>query len=75
MIYDTGVGRLLILAGVILVVIGVLMTYADRLPFKLGRLPGDIAIEGKNGSFYFPIVTCLILSALLSLAGWLFSRR
>jgi len=37
----------------------------------LGRLPGDIRIEGKNGSFYFPLATCLLLSLLLSLAFWM----
>jgi hypothetical protein len=69
------VGRLLIIAGLTLVVVGVIVTYANKLPFKLGRLPGDIAIEGKNGSFYFPIVTCILLSALLTLVSWLFNRR
>jgi hypothetical protein len=42
---------------------------------KLGRLPGDIEIRGKNGVFYFPIVTCLIVSAILSLVMWLIGRR
>ncbi|MEI9812374.1 MAG: DUF2905 domain-containing protein [Acidobacteriota bacterium] len=56
-------GRTLIVAGVLLIVAGVLVTVGDRLPVKLGRLPGDIRIEGKHGSFYFPVVTCLLLSA------------
>jgi hypothetical protein len=38
-------------------------------------LPGDIRIEGKRGAFYFPIVTCLVISAILSLIGWLINRR
>ena len=69
-----GVGRLLIFAGIFLIVVGILVTYADGLPFRLGRLPGDIAIEGKNGSFYFPIVTCLLLSVVLTLLSWVVNR-
>jgi len=69
------VGRLLIYAGIFLVVIGILVTLGGRLPVRFGRLPGDIVIRGKNTTFYFPVVTCLILSAVLTLIGWLFSRR
>jgi hypothetical protein len=69
------VGRFLIYAGVLLIVVGVLFLLGDKLPFRLGRLPGDIVIRGKHTTFYFPIVTCLILSAVLTLIGWLFSRR
>ncbi|MGH9558122.1 MAG: DUF2905 domain-containing protein [Bryobacteraceae bacterium] len=68
-------GRLLILAGVVLIVLGLLVIFSGRLPMRLGRLPGDIVIRGKNGAFYFPIVTCLILSAILTIASWLFTRR
>ena len=68
-------GRTVIILGLILVVAGILMTLGDRLPIKLGRLPGDIVVRGKNGGFYFPIVTCLLVSAVLSLAMWLIGRR
>ncbi|HTS75120.1 MAG TPA: DUF2905 domain-containing protein [Bryobacteraceae bacterium] len=68
-------GRFLIYAGVLLIVVGVLFTLGERLPIRFGRLPGDIVIRGKHSTFYFPIVTCLILSAVLTLIGWLFSRR
>lgn len=68
-------GRTLIILGLVLVAAGVLMTLGDRLPIKLGRLPGDIVVRGKNSVFYFPIVTCLIVSAILSLAMWLIGRR
>lgn len=68
-------GRLLIYAGIVLVVIGLLVTFGERLPLRLGRLPGDIIIRGKHATFYFPIATCLLLSAVLTLIGWLFSRR
>jgi hypothetical protein len=69
------VGRALIVAGVVLVAIGLLVTLGERLPIRFGRLPGDIVIRWKNGAFYFPVVTCLILSLLLTLVMWLFNRR
>ncbi len=51
------------------------VTGLGRLGNPLGRLPGDIRIEGKNGGgFYFPIVTCIVISAVLSLIGWLLKR-
>ena len=68
-------GRTFIIIGLVLVAVGVLMTLGDRLPVKLGRLPGDIVVRGKNSVFYFPIVTCLLVSAVLSLAMWLIGRR
>ena len=69
------IGRTLILVGALFVVIGLLFTFGEKLPLRLGRLPGDIEIRGKNSVFYFPIVTCLLLSAVLSLIMWLFGRR
>jgi len=69
------VGRTIIIIGLVLVAVGILMTLGDRLPIKLGRLPGDIVVRGKNSAFYFPVVTCLIVSAVLSLAMWLIGRR
>jgi hypothetical protein len=64
--------RALIFAGVILVLAGVAWPWIARL--GLGRLPGDIRIETEGGGFYFPIVTCLIISVALSLMLW-FLRR
>lgn len=69
-----GLGRLLITLGIVMVVAGVFVTFAGRLPFRLGRLPGDIYIHGKNTTFYFPLVTCLLLSAVFSLVMWLLRR-
>ncbi|HEV2176988.1 MAG TPA: DUF2905 domain-containing protein [Terriglobia bacterium] len=67
-------GRLLVLTGVLLVALGLLLMTRSRFSFgPLGRLPGDIAYRGKHGSFYFPIVTCLILSAVLTVVLWLIS--
>jgi hypothetical protein len=68
-------GRLFITAGILLVVIGLLIVLGDRLGVHLGRLPGDIRIEGRRGAFYFPIVTSLLVSVILSALGWFFSRR
>jgi Protein of unknown function (DUF2905) len=58
-----------------MILFGIVVTLGDKLPIRLGRLPGDIRIEGKNGSFYFPVVTCLLLSAVLSALLWLFGKR
>lgn len=67
------IGRALIALGLLLVVAGALVMVSDKLPFKLGRLPGDIVIQGKNG-VYFPIVSCLLLSAVLTLIGWIIGK-
>jgi hypothetical protein len=65
--------RGLIFLGIALIAIGGLLLIGGRLPLRLGRLPGDIAIQGRRGSFYFPIVTSLLLSAVLTLVLWLVS--
>jgi hypothetical protein len=64
--------RALILIGVVLVLAGLAWPWLSRL--GLGRLPGDIRIESENGVFYFPIVTCLVISVVLSLLLWFFRR-
>jgi hypothetical protein len=69
------IGRTLIALGLIILAIGVLFTISEKLPIRLGRLPGDIVIRGKNSTFYFPLVTCLLLSVVLSIVMWLFRRR
>jgi hypothetical protein len=74
-LYDGRMGRGLIAIGIVLVVFGLLLTFGERLPIRLGRLPGDIVIRGKNTTFYFPLVTSLLLSLLLSFVMWLFGRR
>jgi hypothetical protein len=66
-------GKWLILGGLILAAIGGLFLLGGKLPLRLGRLPGDIAIEGRRGSFYFPLVTCILLSVVLTLVMWLVS--
>jgi hypothetical protein len=69
-----GAGRIFIIAGCILLAIGLLFTLAPKLPTWLGRLPGDISIKRENFSFYFPLTTCLLLSALVSFIMWLFRK-
>lgn len=65
-------GRFLIIVGLTIVVIGLLWPWLTRL--GLGRLPGDIYIQGKRGSLYIPITTSILVSLALSLLLWLFSR-
>jgi hypothetical protein len=60
--------KLLVTVGGVLVAAGLLWPYLSRL--GLGRLPGDIAIQGEHGGFYFPIVTCLVISVVVSAIFW-----
>jgi hypothetical protein len=73
----SSIGKLLILAGTILVIVGVFFVSADKFPFlnMLGRLPGDVHIERPGFSFHFPLATCILLSLVLSFIVWLVSRR
>jgi len=67
-------GRMMVFSGAVLVAIGALVWFAARsggLPLRLGRLPGDISYQGKHGSFYFPVVTSILLSVVLTLVMWL----
>ena len=64
--------RWLIIAGLVLVGIGLLWPWLSKLPF--GRLPGDIAVQRDGFSFYFPLMTSLVISVLLSILVWLFNR-
>jgi hypothetical protein len=68
-------GRAFIAIGIVLVALGLLLTFGEKLPIRLGRLPGDIVIRGKNTTFYFPLVTSLLVSVLLSFVMWLLGRR
>ena len=67
-------GKILIFIGIVMIVVGGLFLFGSKIPF-IGRLPGDIAIQRKNFSFYFPITTGIIISIILSFLMWLFSRR
>ena len=67
-------GKALIFFGAIIVVIGGILLLSSRANLPIGRLPGDIVYRGKNTSFYFPIVTCIVLSVVLSLIFWIVGR-
>jgi len=68
-------GKLLVIVGVLLVAAGLLLMAGARFSFLgLGRLPGDIVYKGKNLQFYFPIVTCVLLSVILTLVLWIISH-
>ncbi len=68
------IGRLLIIFGLFIIVVGGILLLGDKLSF-LGKLPGDIIIRRKNFTFYFPLGTSILLSIILSLILWLINRR
>jgi hypothetical protein len=70
----TAIGKTLVVAGVVLIVIGGLLWLSGRFPqIGLGRLPGDILIKRENFTFYLPLGTCLLLSVVVSLVWWIVS--
>ena len=70
----TDLGKNLIFIGIIIVVIGLLFTFLPKIPF-LGKLPGDIRIERKNFTFYFPLATSIIISIILTIIFSLIGRK
>ncbi len=69
-------GRMLLVMGVLLAVVGLGLILAERFPgLRVGRLPGDIRIERDNFRFYFPIATSILVSIVLTLVLWIFGRR
>jgi len=68
-------GRVLIVMGILIVVVGLLMTMGPRLPFRLGRLPLDFQFQRGNFSFYFPLGTSILVSLVLTLVFGLLNRR
>ncbi|MEA3147448.1 MAG: hypothetical protein QOI53_3010 [Verrucomicrobiota bacterium] len=68
------VGKLVVMVGVFLVVAGVILWRFPSLFNWVGKLPGDISIQKENFSLYFPVVTCLLVSILITLLSWLFRR-
>ena len=67
-------GKVIIIFGIVLIGLGLVLTFFNKIPF-LGKLPGDIYIQKKNFTFYFPLATSLLVSVILSLLLWLWSRR
>jgi hypothetical protein len=70
----SGLGKTIIFAGVLLIIIGALILLKDKLPFGMGRLPGDISIERENFRFYFPLGTCIVISIVLSVILYFLKR-
>lgn len=68
-----GFGKSLVIIGLIIAIIGVILTFAGKIPW-LGRLPGDIYIKRENFTFYFPLATSILLSIILSLIFWLLRK-
>jgi preprotein translocase subunit SecY len=67
-------GRMLILVGGLLLVFGIILVLAGKVNLPIGRLPGDIVYRGKSTAFYFPLVTCVVLSVILSLVLYVVNR-
>ena len=68
------IGRLLLVFGGIVVLVGAFFYFGGKLPFRLGRLPSDISYKSEHAAFYFPIVSCLVLSVVLGLILWLINH-
>lgn len=64
-------GKALLILGLLIAAAGVFLLVGAKLPFRLGRLPGDLSYQGRHTSFYFPIVTCIVVSAVLTLIFWI----
>ena len=67
------IGKLLVFAGIFILVLGIVFLFGDKIPF-IGKLPGDIIIKKKNFTFYFPIVTSILLSLIVSLILYLLKK-
>ena len=68
------IGRLLVIFGAVIAAVGMLVILSGKLPW-LGRLPGDIVLQRKNFTVYFPLATSILISLLLTLLFWLFGKK
>ncbi|MBA4417057.1 MAG: DUF2905 domain-containing protein [Syntrophus sp. (in: bacteria)] len=68
-----GIGKILIILGIIFVVVGLAFIFGDRIPY-IGRLPGDIYVKKERFSFYFPITTSIIISIILTVLFSIFKK-
>lgn len=70
------IGRYLIVFGAVIVAVGIILMMAGKFPgLRIGRLPGDIYVERSNWRFYFPLMTSILLSLILTFILWLLNRR
>jgi len=67
-------GRTLLIIGGVLIMVGAFLYFGGKLPFRLGRLPGDIVHRGQNSTFYFPLVSCIVISVFISLVLWIINQ-
>jgi Protein of unknown function (DUF2905) len=67
-------GKVLIFIGLLLAIVGFVFIFGNKIPFIV-KLPGDIAVERRNYSFYFPVTTCIIISVVISFILWLFNKK
>ena len=65
-------GKGLLILGLVIAAAGAILFGTGKLPFRIGRLPGDISYHGRHTTFYFPVVTCIVISILLTLLFWIF---
>ena len=70
----TDLGRMLVMLGGLILVVGLVLILAGKVNLPIGRLPGDIVVRGKNSTFYFPLMTSIVLSVLLSLVLYFVNR-
>lgn len=70
----THIGKMLIVLGIVAIAIGGLLVLSGKIPW-LGKLPGDIVIQRKNFTFYFPLATSILISLVITLIFWLFGRK
>ena len=68
------IGKVFIIIGIISIALGLILIFMNKIPY-IGKLPGDIIIQRKNFTFYFPLMTSLLLSIILSLICWILSRK
>ena len=69
-----GFGKILVIVGLLLAILGLIFIFGNKIPF-IGKLPGDIAVERRNYSVYFPVTTCIIISIVISFILWLFNKK
>ncbi|MFQ5599271.1 MAG: DUF2905 domain-containing protein [Candidatus Krumholzibacteriia bacterium] len=68
-------GKLLLIVGILIAALGLVLAIGPKLPFRIGRLPGDIVVKREHFTFYFPLATSVLLSVLLTLVFWLLRRK